>query len=100
MGTDGKFGVGNSRFGHFKFAMWYVYICKKGNKLYTGITTDLHNRLRQHKTSELIYQEKHIEAKQAAKREKQIKSWKRDKKLAMANLKALRQTLQGKFTLS
>ncbi|MHC4658974.1 MAG: GIY-YIG nuclease family protein [Planctomycetota bacterium] len=26
--------------------MWYLYIIPKNNKYYTGITTDLNNRLR------------------------------------------------------
>ena len=28
--------------------MWHVYICDRNGQLYTGITTDLRNRMRQH----------------------------------------------------
>jgi len=68
--------------------MWYLYIiCEKKNKLYTGITTDISNRLRQHNNPVLIHSEKYQTRYEAAKREKQIKGWNRSKKLAMANLK-------------
>ena len=73
--------------GHFKFAMWHVYICDKKGRLYTGITTDLSNRLRQHKNPPLLYVKKYQTKQEAAKREKQIKGWNRDKKLSIANLK-------------
>ncbi|MFC1829409.1 GIY-YIG nuclease family protein, partial [Thermodesulfobacteriota bacterium] len=36
--------------------MWYVYICDKSGQLYTGITTDLEHRMRQHKAT-LLYSE-------------------------------------------
>ena len=62
--------------------MWYVYICDKNGQLYTGITTDLKHRLRQHKTS-LLYSESHNNKNDAAKRERQIKGWRREKKLAI-----------------
>ena len=67
--------------------MWYVYICKKGNKLYTGITTEIANRLKQHNNPKLIHLEERATRIDAAKREKQIKGWGRDKKLLIANLK-------------
>lgn len=64
--------------------MWYVYICEKGSSLYTGITTDLKNRLRQHGKPKLIYSKKVLNRDAAVKLEKQIKGWRRSKKLALA----------------
>jgi len=65
--------------------MWFVYICTKQDKLYTGITTDLSNRLRQHGRARLIHKESYAERDLAVHRERQIKGWSRDKKLAIAN---------------
>jgi len=67
--------------------MWYVYICNKRNKLYTGITTDLSNRMKQHSSPKIIHIEEYQDKHQAAKRERQIKGWNKQKKLNIANLK-------------
>ena len=37
--------------------MWYVYICDRNGKLYTGITTDVPHRMSQHKAQLLYYAE-------------------------------------------
>jgi len=58
----------------------HVYICERGGQLYTGITTDLRHRMRQHGAN-LLYSEAHPDKHQAARRERQIKGWRRDKKL-------------------
>jgi putative endonuclease len=76
--------------------MYYVYIIECSNKaLYTGITNDLERRFAQHQTGKgcrytsynpavkLRYFEKHRSRSAAAKRECQIKSWPRAKKLAL-----------------
>jgi len=60
--------------------MWHLYIIQKNNKYYTGITTDLNNRLRQHGNPQLLYTESFTDKFQAAQREKQVKGWSRDKK--------------------
>ncbi len=60
--------------------MWYLYIIQKASRYYTGITTDLENRLRQHGNSPLLYRETFKDKFQAAKREKEIKGWSRSKK--------------------
>ncbi|MCF8037817.1 MAG: GIY-YIG nuclease family protein [Desulfohalobiaceae bacterium] len=60
--------------------MWYVYICKKQDMLYTGITTDLNHRMQQHQ-AELLYSESYPDKYKAAARERQIKGWRKDKKL-------------------
>ena len=62
--------------------MWYVYICDKSGQLYTGITTDLEHRMRQPKAN-LLYSEAYKNKNDAAKRERQIKGWRREKKLAL-----------------
>ncbi len=63
---------------------WYVYICDKNGVLYTGITTDLEHRMSQHK-ARLLYFERHADRHAAARREKEIKGWRRDKKLRLIN---------------
>jgi len=60
--------------------MWHVYICDRNGKLYTGITTDLTHRMQQHH-AELLYSEPHSDKHQAARREREIKGWRREKRL-------------------
>ena len=63
--------------------MWYLYIIERKSQLYTGITTDLKNRLRQHGKVKLIYSETHENKEKAIKRERTIKGWSRAKKLTL-----------------
>jgi putative endonuclease len=60
--------------------MWHVYICDRNGRLYTGITTDLDHRMRQH-GAELLYSEAYPGKHEAARREREIKGWRREKKL-------------------
>ncbi|MHA2219983.1 MAG: GIY-YIG nuclease family protein [Candidatus Hodarchaeales archaeon] len=60
--------------------MWYLYIIEKHSKYYTGITSDLQNRLRQHGNPPILYHEALDNKFQAAKREREIKGWFRRKK--------------------
>ena len=75
---------------------YYVYILECAKKtLYNGITNNLERRLEQHKTGRgghytaynpakrLRYFEEYSNRSAAAKRECQIKSWSRTKKLAL-----------------
>ena len=62
--------------------MWFVYICNRRGQLYTGITTNLGHRMKQHK-AELLYSEKLANKYDAVKREREIKGWRREKKLAL-----------------
>lgn len=72
---------------------WFVYVVEcKDKSFYTGITWDLQRRIAEHngriKTSlqisklpvRLVYWERFINRFEAAKREKEIKGWKRSKK--------------------
>lgn len=51
--------------------MWFVYVCNRSSQLYTGITTNLGHRIKQHKT-ELLYSEKFANKHDAVKREREI----------------------------
>ena len=64
--------------------MWYVYMCNRNGRLYTGITTNLDHRMKQH-NAELLYSEEFADKYAAAKREREIKGWRREKKLALIN---------------
>jgi putative endonuclease len=77
---------------------YYVYILTNKTKtvLYTGVTNNLKTRLQQHtesikeksktftskyKVHFLLYYEKHTWIQEAISREKEIKGWRRDKKI-------------------
>jgi len=78
--------------------MYLVYILECGDRsLYTGITTDVKRRFEQHKNGEgghytsarrvvkVVYTERHPDRSSASKREAEIKSWRRKKKLDLIN---------------
>ena len=80
--------------------MWYVYILECKNKaLYTGITKDLERRFKQHSdgcgsnytrafgAKKILWKEKHPTRSSALKREAQIKSLERKKKLSLIKSK-------------
>ncbi len=83
----------------FKLAlkMWKLYILYCNNKhFYTGITTNLNNRLKQHRNKQskftkcfnkivLVYTEKFKNKKDAAAREKEVKGWNKRKKIKLIN---------------
>ena len=75
---------------------YYVYIlASKAGTLYVGVTNDIARRVAQHRSgegsafarryhvSDLVYVEVTGDARSALTREKQIKSWRRSKKLAL-----------------
>ena len=77
---------------------YYVYILTNRNNavLYTGVTSDLVRRVYEHrqhldpdsftskyKITKLVYFEETSDVKAALEREKQIKSWKRERKMAL-----------------
>ena len=77
------------------FMEYYVYIVKgRDGSLYTGSTRDLEKRIFEHNFSklgarslknkrpvELVYYEIHSNWSNCLKREKEIKGWRRDKKV-------------------
>jgi len=78
---------------------YYVYILKcNDDSLYVGCTNNLNKRVKEHNNTkkgahytklrrpvELLYSETFDNLKEARKRELQIKSWRREKKLALVN---------------
>jgi predicted GIY-YIG superfamily endonuclease len=62
---------------------WWVYIVEKKTGLYVGITTDLENRMRQHRQPAPLYREGPISKNDALKRERTLKGWSRKKKLEL-----------------
>lgn len=78
---------------------FYVYILTNVNKrvLYTGITSDINKRLVEHRSAEkgdtaftsryganrLLYYERFQRATDAIAREKEIKGWRREKKVRL-----------------
>ena len=73
--------------------MHYLYIIRcKNDSLYTGITWSLNKRIKEHNLGigaiftrnrrpvKIVYCEKFRTKKEAAKREKEIKGWRREKK--------------------
>ena len=79
----------------FGVSDYYVYIlANRSRRLYVGVTKNLLVRLAQHRSGEsvftaryritrLVYFEMTQQVRVAIAREKQIKSWRREKKLAL-----------------
>ena len=78
---------------------FFVYIlASRSRVLYTGVTRDLHRRVYQHRLGEipgftrkyhvtkLVFFEETPSARSAFDREKQIKGWKRDKKIRLIEI--------------
>ena len=76
----------------------YITSTSKNTAIYVGSTSDLKSRIYQHKTKEspnsftakynidkLVYYEYFDFIEEALAREKQIKSWKREKKVKLVN---------------
>ena len=81
---------------HSKPRSYFVYILSSDRGvLYVGVTNDLHRRLAEHqdglaegftsryKVHRLVYFEETQDVRSALEREKRIKSWRREKKLAL-----------------
>ena len=79
--------------------MYFVYIIEcKDKSLYTGITTNVERRFSEHKAGKggrytnakkvikVVYTEKYSNRSSASKREAEIKSWNRIKKLNLIKL--------------
>lgn len=77
--------------------LYFVYIVasKKNGTIYIGVTNNLSRRIyehknklvegftKQHKVDKLVYMEEYKDVELAIKREKQLKGWRREKKLAL-----------------
>ena len=72
----------------------YVYIiASRSRRLYIGVTSDLEKRMAEHKArvgsafatryniTRLVYYERHGDIRDAIEREKQLKKWRREKKV-------------------
>lgn len=84
---------------------WIVYIVEtESGKLYTGITTDLDRRFKEHlekkrgakffsisAPKQILFQENHSSRSEASIREAEIKRMTRPQKLALINSAGLRQ---------
>jgi putative endonuclease len=78
-----------------EYKFWVYIMASKSRRLYTGVTSKLHNRVWQHKTGEfegftsrynvhrLVYWASFDDVRNAIDREKQIKGWDRAKKVAL-----------------
>ncbi len=81
---------------------WFVYIALcKDNALYTGITTDIKRREKEHNLNnklgakslrakrpvKIVYTEAYHNQKEAAQRERAIKSWTREDKIKLIKRK-------------
>jgi putative endonuclease len=74
---------------------WVYMMTGRGKTLYVGVTNDLERRTYEHREGSLsgftskyrldrlVYFEEHRDIRDAITREKQIKSWRREKKLAL-----------------
>ena len=62
--------------------VWYVYICNRNGQLYAGITTDVERRMQRH-GARLLYSEAYPDRHTAARREREIKGWRREKQLTL-----------------
>ena len=79
---------------------YWVYITtNRSGMLYVGMTSDLERTLEQHQTKPypdsftaqydigcLVYAEPYPTAHEAVRRERQLKGWRREKKVALINL--------------
>jgi putative endonuclease len=72
----------------------YILASPNGRALYIGVTTDMGRRLEEHRRglsehtsryniTKLVYLESHETAPNAIEREKQLKRWRREKKIAL-----------------
>ena len=78
-----------------QYCYWVYVVGSISGTLYIGVTGNLELRVRQHKehlsrgftakydVDRLLYYEKYREVKSAIKREKQLKGWRREKKIAL-----------------
>lgn len=77
---------------------WVYILTNRSGTLYVGMTSDLERRIAEHRAGHypnafteryaidrLIYAEPYASARNAVQRERQLKSWRRAKKVALIN---------------
>ena len=77
---------------------WVYILTNRSGTLYVGMTSDLEQRLGQHQAKHfpdsftarydcdrLVYAEPYASAREAVRRERQLKGWRREKKVALVN---------------
>ncbi|MBF0384855.1 MAG: GIY-YIG nuclease family protein [Candidatus Omnitrophica bacterium] len=83
-----------------KNSPWFLYILEtKNGKLYTGITNNIERRMKAHKTGrgarftrnfgfkKLLYSEGLNSQAEAMRKEREVKTWPRKKKIELAGIK-------------
>ena len=77
------------------YEFWVYIVASAGGTLYIGMTNDIERRMREHKSGEfegfaskygcdrLVYYEKFDNVFKAIGREKQLKGWRREKKVTL-----------------
>ena len=77
------------------YTFWVYIVASRSGTLYIGITNDIGRRMREHKSGEfegsaskygcnrLVYYEKCDNVLKAISREKQLKGWRREKKVVL-----------------
>ena len=79
----------------FHYKLWVYILCSRSGTLYTGMTGFFEQRIQQHKydsiegftkkyqVHRLVYYESYQDVQIAISREKQVKRWRREKKIAL-----------------
>ena len=74
---------------------WTYLLASRSRVLYAGVTNDLARRVAEHRAGRggvftrryqvhrLVYAEEHTDVRDAIRREKEIKGWKRERKVAL-----------------
>ena len=82
-------------------SFWVYLLASPSRRLYIGVTNDLRRRVIEHKAGvgsrhaaryhihQLVYAEEHPDAPSAIRREKQIKGWRRERKLELIEARNL-----------
>ena len=78
-------------------AYWVYLLTNRSGTLYVGVTNNIVRRIAEHKArtvpgfasryrlDRLVYLEEHVSIRDAIAREKQVKAWRREKKVALIN---------------
>ena len=76
-------------------SFWTYLLASRTRVLYVGVTNDLARRVAEHRAGRggaftrhynihrLVYAEEHVDVRDAIRREKEIKGWRRERKVAL-----------------